>query len=603
MLMSFLLVVLVALSLSAVSAADVADDVIAVDDSVDIISESYQPEANTADAVQVAVDSAKNDGDIVDLSNYETYDFANATVNVPNSNIVIKGNGETTIKGHGVNDGLIYVTGSNVTIQGLQFIDTNPANNLVYNGTVEGIAVKFMGVSGASVQDCEFTDFNQDIRVQRSQNVEILNNEFLGGMATKLINDPTVNKEQGTKALNIMGSTNITVKNNVFGGPMLDAVSIASGSGQSAIENNTFVGNAYAIYFGGASTAGCSIADNTFIRCGSFKEGDIVMEGFPVISIQKSSDNIVFRNNTFQAVENSILIAAEAGNTAHGGETQIGNVTVVGNTVVPYEEPQENYTADVSNVTLFHVLIREAGVLNLTSPLNVTENTFVGDVKGVSIVLIDKEIFSAANVYLNETLDVNHAYGAETLYGTTLTVETVDGYVGDEIIYKITLKDSNGVGLYNKEIIIFLNDNFIKAYTDSEGVASDYIVEQAATEKYLSAVFLGEGNMYAGSYDSGVIKVDAKDSKIAAKKATFKAKKKTKKYAITLKSKSGDAIAKVKVAIKVNGKTYKATTNAKGKATFKITKLTKKGKYNAKVTFAGNDAYKASKAKVKIIVK
>ncbi|WP_407374058.1 hypothetical protein [Methanobrevibacter sp.] len=58
----------------------------------------------------------------------------------------------------------------------------------------------------------------------------------------------------------------------------------------------------------------------------------------------------------------------------------------------------------------------------------------------------------------------------------------------------------------------------------------------------------------------------------------------------------------VKVTIKVNGKTYKATTNSKGQATFKITKLTKKGKFTALVKFAGNSKYKAVSKKPKISV-
>lgn len=42
---------------------------------------------------------------------------------------------------------------------------------------------------------------------------------------------------------------------------------------------------------------------------------------------------------------------------------------------------------------------------------------------------------------------------------------------------------------------------------------------------------------------------------------------------------------KVKLTLKIKGKTYKATTNSKGKATFKITKLTKKGKHTGKITW------------------
>ena len=63
-----------------------------------------------------------------------------------------------------------------------------------------------------------------------------------------------------------------------------------------------------------------------------------------------------------------------------------------------------------------------------------------------------------------------------------------------------------------------------------------------------------------------------------------------------MKNSKGKVIKKAKVTLKVNGKTYKATTTSKGKATFKITKLTKKGKYTAKIKFAGNGYYKASSA-------
>ena len=115
-------------------------------------------------------------------------------------------------------------------------------------------------------------------------------------------------------------------------------------------------------------------------------------------------------------------------------------------------------------------------------------------------------------------------------------------------------------------------------------------------------VFDGDNN-YAASSASATIKVNKEASKLTAKKKTFKAKVKTKKYAVTLKDSKGKAIKKVKVTLKVKGKTYKATTNAKGKATFKIKNLKKKGKYTATVKFAGNTLYKASTKKVKITVK
>ena len=91
--------------------------------------------------------------------------------------------------------------------------------------------------------------------------------------------------------------------------------------------------------------------------------------------------------------------------------------------------------------------------------------------------------------------------------------------------------------------------------------------------------------------------------KLTAKVATFKVKVKTKKYSITLKDNKNRALKKVKLSLKIKNKTYKATTDTKGKATFKITKLTKKGKYTAKVAFAGNTYYNKLSKSVKITVK
>jgi len=56
------------------------------------------------------------------------------------------------------------------------------------------------------------------------------------------------------------------------------------------------------------------------------------------------------------------------------------------------------------------------------------------------------------------------------------------------------------------------------------------------------------------------------------------------------------------VTLKVNGRTYKATTNSKGVATFTL-KLTKKGTFTATTKFAGDSYYTAKTTSSKIIVK
>lgn len=91
--------------------------------------------------------------------------------------------------------------------------------------------------------------------------------------------------------------------------------------------------------------------------------------------------------------------------------------------------------------------------------------------------------------------------------------------------------------------------------------------------------------------------------KLTAKKATFKAKTKIKKYTAILKTNKNKAMKKVKLYLKVNGKTYTAKTNNKGKAIFKIKNLKKKGIFKAKITFKGNKNYKKVTKTVKIKVK
>ncbi len=592
--MSFLLVVLIAISLGSVSAAD-ASDVVAAN-ATDAAADSIQPAAATVDAVQTAIDSAKT-GDIIDISNNAEYNFNDSGVTIKTAGITVDGKGTTTIKGYGNGNGLIAVQAQNVTIQGIKFIDTNPKNNFTYGGTTAGWGISASQAAGGVVKDCEFTDFNSGIVVMQTVGFDIENNKFQGGYSTLLANDPTVNKEQGSKSLNIYRqSAQVTVKNNTFVGPILDGVSIAQGSGSNQVIDNYFEGNCYSIYFGGASTAGSIIKGNTFVNCGSFKLDGKDWSGLPLISIQKSSDNITVEDNTFKAIDNNVLIAAEKGNEAHGFPTQIGNINVTGNVV-------EKLDDDAKNITLFHVLVRDSNALEITTPINVSGNILTSDVKGISINFDGKEIFSASNAYLNSTLDANKVFSNETLYGTTLTVEDVKVLAGDEGKIVLTLKDSNGIGLYDKELIVTFGDTYVKAYTNASGVVEIPFIEKAAVTKYVTAVFLGEGNVYQGAVETAKVVVSKKATKLTAAKTKVSGKvKKAIKIKVTLKN-GKTAIKGKKVTVKVNGKTFKATTNAKGVATISL-KVAKKGTFKAAVKFAGDSAYKASSSKtIKFTIK
>ena len=354
--LSFLLVVLIALSVSSVSAEDTTD-IIADDGSQDVLSDSIQPDNDTVEAVQNAINSAKS-GDVIDLSNYGTYDFGSTGVTIQQSDIVVDGKGTTTVKGYGNGNGLFFVRATNVTISGITFIGTNPNNNFTYGGSVNGSGVNYNGANNGVIKDCNFANFSSGVVVQSSEGVTIENNNFTGGYSTYILNDPTVNTEKGTKALNIYRqSSKITVTGK-------------QGSGSNIVENNIFINNTYSIYFGGASTKNSVIRNNTFINCGQFKLDGQNWEKLPVVSIQKASNDIAIVDNTFKATNNSVLIAAEQGNEAHGFPSSLGNINVTGSNVTKYSDD-----VNASSVVLFHVLVRNDNRLHLFKPIIVKDNT------------------------------------------------------------------------------------------------------------------------------------------------------------------------------------------------------------------------------------
>lgn len=181
---------------------------------------------------------------------------------------------------------------------------------------------------------------------------------------------------------------------------------------------------------------------------------------------------------------------------------------------------------------------------------------------------------------------------------TTLTAsqKSVTYGTSEKIVFK--LKDASGNPLKSAKVTIKVGSISKTITTDNNGQAA--LVITSLTPKIYSAKisFAGDGCYKA---TSATIKVTVKKATpiLTAKAKTFKKSKKIKKYQITLKA-NKKAMKKVKLYLKVNGKTYTAKTNSKGKATFKITKLNKKGTFKAKITFKGNTNYMKVTKTIKI---
>jgi hypothetical protein len=141
--------------------------------------------------------------------------------------------------------------------------------------------------------------------------------------------------------------------------------------------------------------------------------------------------------------------------------------------------------------------------------------------------------------------------------------------------------------------ISYANHTYKILYSNDERYVLDKPIEGEFTHAPLN-----DSNPNTAPSKSSNSKPKKQNSKIIAKKATFKSKTKIKRYTITLKT-----IKKVKVYLKIGKKTFKATTNNKGKATFKITKFTKKGTFKVKIIFKGNNYYKPTSNMAKIKIK
>ena len=214
----------------------------------------------------------------------------------------------------------------------------------------------------------------------------------------------------------------------------------------------------------------------------------------------------------------------------------------------------------------------------------------------------DYGVYQVSASYIGlDNVTINNATITVSKVNTVLTADAVTATYNINRDLVITLKDANGNALSGAKLTVDLNG--AREYvTDANGQVK-VNVAKLVPKTYTAIITFNGDDIYAKSTKNVQVIVKKAKAKIVAKKKTFKKAKKVKKYTATLKNNVGNAMKKVKLTLKVKGKTYKAKTNAKGKAVFKIKNLKKKGKYRATVKFAGNNYYSKVTKKVKITVK
>jgi len=551
----------------------------------------------------------------------------------------------------------IKIFGNNATLIGLTNIDINNLPEKIRNSTENGgYAIAYRAVlyvvnsTGAVVSDlnikAQYTGYDTTkvttttdeyktagIYATGNKNMVITGCDITGASwgifgeysSNSIISKNTVHDIYTTGIMNF-GSPNAIIVENTITNAVNHGIDTRHGTGPNVtIAFNTIAGAKEGIYL--MHSKGHSVYNNTVKDC---KISGITAYG---------SGNEAIFNNTISGSRIGILLGGGYYNVTIGENSytldylpfpptfvtylaRADNKYQSANGVMRTYSDKETITINAPDVTselnqdsaLTITLIDQnnkvmAGKAVSVKLNNVTYNVTT-DEKGIATLPIDLPVgtftaeisFAGSDNYAAATSNASVTINKIT---TALTAANKNVYlqaIAKGSKYQVTLKDANGKAIAGKEILVSFNGKTYKATTNANGVATVTLKATKTGSLRATVKFAGD-DTYKAASKTATVKVTKEASKLTAKKKTFKAKTKTKKYTVTLKSKSGKAISKAKVTIKVKGKKYTAKTNAKGKATFKITKLTKKGKHKATVTFAGNKYFNKVSKKVKITVK
>jgi predicted outer membrane repeat protein len=568
-------------------------------------------------------------------------------IEIKKSNMIIDG-ASHTIDGKGLARAF-NVTGTNVTFKNIKFINgysedlggslhiTGAASNIINCTFTNSEAIKdggaiYLRVQNGIIRDSNFTGnkalYNGAIYMNSIEGT-IYNCIFTNNTATDSAGAlGWVKKENGTIA-------DCTFKDN--SAPRGGAIFLNNGTefyiSSTLFENNNASKNGGAIFWDCGNEgriAKCEFKNNYAGESGGaiywnktengyiyhsqfdsnkandggaiyFSESNGIITYSTFTNNTATSGGAIFNNGTININGNTF-----ADNRADDGNDIAGNGKVKYNVEITIETVDNEYGKTVKII----VKLTNDGpaVNNGTVSVTVNKITYNATVKDATATIPISNL-NAGSYDIDITYTGDSTYNNNTKKDKFVINKKDAGITGKARSYVINYGGKYSVtvnGLSNVKVIFRLNNKIIgSAITDKKGIA-----KISLTPKMLKTAKAGKRNMQVtldNNNYQGVknfkITINKEKTKITAKAKAFKSSVKTKKYTIYLKNSKGKAIKKVKVILKVKGKTYKVKTNSKGKATFKIKKLTKTGKYTAKINFKGNAYYKASSAKAKITVK
>lgn len=559
--------------------------VCASDNNDTVLETEYTVTGSSGSDIQNLIDTA-NPGDTINLGENKVYNTTDTSISITKS-INIKGN-NVNIYSKNTNNAFTVQYASDVSISGLNFINSQELPSYG-NTSLSGKAILTRGVSNLIVDNCKFVNYEYGLDMYSTSGATIKNSWFNG-----VITSISGYTGTGTKAIQLMGSKNINIINNTFYGKLYDGLSIAEGSGTVLVENNTFINNTFAIFYGGASTTGNKIKNNRFITCGMLNEtytyynplkkaNETVtedIENLPFIGLQKSSNNIEITGNEFVVKNNNMIIYSESENTAHGFPSSIGGITITDNTVI-----KDSPDVIDSSVMFYYLKIVSSLSINTIDTIVLKDNNFT-------------DIPDIDNFHIE--------FGSITVNGSDVTIPKAKLSTFLSVVYAndgrvvVELCDVSGDTLSGEKISYYANSVRGSATTDEYGHI--YINNLEGLVK-LDVTYTGSSQYTASTLESSIRlgNVQTATSITAGNLNVAAADAKTSVFKTTLKDASGNTLAGKSVIITFNGKIYTATSDSNGVVSFKLS-TNVAGKYSTTIAFTGDSTYKGSVSVSTIII-
>lgn len=254
------------------------------------------------------------------------------------------------------------------------------------------------------------------------------------------------------------------------------------------------------------------------------------------------------------------------------GLVDSNNSTLSNKTIsVKVNEIEENLTTDDNGIAIFK---------------------FSGDVGtyDVSISFDGDESYAPSSASTTVTI---------TKSSTEINVKNVRSYLTYPTYITLTLLDSKGGAIANKNVTVIVSGKSYETVTDSEGMAQVEILTKIGNYT-VSVQFAGDEN-YLNSSASSTVEITKMKTSIVAPNVKSYMSYNT-YLTITLKNVYGDVLSNKPITVKVNKKTYNLTTDSKGVAKLKFDR--KVGTYKCTITFKETGTYYgASKSSQVVITK